>query len=299
MKMKKIVSGFAVVAFSTLALAACGGSNDKEAASSSSTSSSEAVKPAEKEAGGDLKDGSYKLEEKNYDHGYRVVFDMTVKDGKITKSNYDYLNEDGKSKQKDAEYEKSMKEKTKTGPKEYIPALNKSLEDTQNPDAVEAVTGATHSSENFKNYSQQLVQAAQAGDTKTIEIDNGAAMKDGTYKLEEKNYSNGYRTIFSMTVAGGKITESNFDMVDKDGKSKKDDADYEKNMKAKSGVGPKEYIEQLNKGLVEKGAPADVEVVTGATHSSHAFQTYAAQLVNAAEKGNTNTIQVDNIVTKK
>ncbi|MGO3780690.1 MAG: extracellular electron transfer flavoprotein PplA, partial [Enterococcus viikkiensis] len=230
---------------------------------------------------------------------YRVVFDMTVKDGKITKSNYDYLNEDGKSKQKDAEYEKSMKEKTKTGPKEYIPALNKSLEDTQNPDAVEAVTGATHSSENFKNYSQQLVQAAQAGDTKTIEIDNGAAMKDGTYKLEEKNYSNGYRTIFSMTVAGGKITESNFDMVDKDGKSKKDDADYEKNMKAKSGVGPKEYIEQLNKGLVEKGAPADVEVVTGATHSSHAFQTYAAQLVNAAEKGNTNTIQVDNIVTKK
>ncbi|MGX7125396.1 extracellular electron transfer flavoprotein PplA [Enterococcus viikkiensis] len=299
MKMKKMVSGFAVVAFSTLALAACGGSNDKEAASSSSTSSSEAVKPAEKEAGGDLKDGSYKLEEKNYDHGYRVVFDMTVKDGKITKSNYDYLNEDGKSKQKDAEYEKSMKEKTKTGPKEYIPALNKSLEDTQNPDAVEAVTGATHSSENFKNYSQQLVQAAQAGDTKTIEIDNGAAMKDGTYKLEEKNYSNGYRTIFSMTVAGGKITESNFDMVDKDGKSKKDDADYEKNMKAKSGVGPKEYIEQLNKGLVEKGAPADVEVVTGATHSSHAFQTYAAQLVNAAEKGNTNTIQVDNIVTKK
>lgn len=97
-----------------------------------------------------------------------------------------------------------------------------------------------------------MVQAAQAGDTNTIEIDNGADLKDGTYTLEEKNYSNGYRTVFNMTVAGGKITESNFDMVDKDGKSKKDDADYEKNMKAKSGVGPKEYIEELNKGLVEK-----------------------------------------------
>lgn len=98
MKMKKIVSGFAVVAFSTLALAACGGNDDKDTAASSSTSSSEAVKPAEKVAGGDLKDGTYKLEEKNYANGYRVVFDMTVKDGKITKSNYDYLNEDGKSK---------------------------------------------------------------------------------------------------------------------------------------------------------------------------------------------------------
>lgn len=298
MKMKKIVSGFAVVAFSTLALAACGGNNDKDTAASSSTNSSEAAKPAEKVAGADLKDGTYKLEEKNYENGYRVVFDMTVKDGKITKSNYDYLNEDGKSKQKDADYEKNMKEKTKTGPKEYIPALNKSLEQTQNPDSVEVVTGATHSSESFKNYSQQLVQAAQAGDTNTIEIDNGADLKDGTYTLEEKNYSNGYRTVFNMTVAGGKTTESNFDMVDKDGKSKKDDADYEKNMKAKSGVGPKEYIEELNKGLVEKGTPSEVEVVTGATHSSHAFQTYAAQLVNAAEKGNTTAIQVDNIVTK-
>lgn len=300
MKMTKIISGFAVVTFATLALAACGG-NDKETASSSSSaaSSSEAAKPAEKEAGGDLKDGTYKLEEKNYSNGYRVVFDMDVKDGKITKSNYDYVNEDGKSKQKDADYEKSMKEKTKTGPKEYIPALNKLLVSTQSPDSVEVVTGATHSSESFKNYSQQLVQAAQAGDTKTIEIDNGADLKDGTYKLEEKNYSNGYRTIFSITVAGGKITESNFDMVDKDGKSKKDDAEYEKNMTAKSGVGPKEYIEKLNEGLVEKGAPADVEVVSGATHSSHAFQTYAAQLVNAAEKGNTAEIQIDNIVMKK
>lgn len=116
---------------------------------------------------------------------------------------------------------KKHERKTKTGPKEYIPALNKSLEQTQNPDSVEVVTGATHSSESFKNYSQQLVQAAQAGDTNTIEIDNGADLKDGTYTLEEKNYSNGYRTVFNMTVAGGKITESNFDMVDKDGKSKK------------------------------------------------------------------------------
>lgn len=48
MKMKKIVSGFAVVAFSTLALAACGGNNDKDTAASSSTNSSEAAKPAEK-----------------------------------------------------------------------------------------------------------------------------------------------------------------------------------------------------------------------------------------------------------
>ncbi len=34
----------------------------------------------------------------------------------------------------------------------------------------------------------------------------------------------------------------------------------------------------------EDGSPAGVEVVTGATHSTHSFINYAQQLVNAAKK---------------
>ena len=91
--------------------------------------------------------------------------------------------------------------------------------------------------------------------------------------------------------------------IDKDGKSKQDNTEYNENMKAKSGTEPKTYIPALNDELVkamgeEDGSPADVEVVTGATHSSHSFIMYAEQLVNAAEKGDTQTIEVDNIVTK-
>ena len=55
------------------------------------------------------------------------------------------------------------------------------------------------------NYAQQLIQAAQAGKTDTIEIDNGAPLKDGTYTLEEKNYSHNYRVVFSITVKDGKL----------------------------------------------------------------------------------------------
>ena len=188
--------------------------------------------------------------------------------------------------------------------KKYIPELNDQFLKAQSASGVEVVTGATHSSESFQNYAQQLIQAAQAGNTDTIEIDNGADLKDGTYKLEEKNYSNGYRVQFEMTVAGGKVTESNFDYIDKDGKSKQDDTEYNENMKAKSGTEPKTYIPTLNNEFVkamgeEDGSPADVEVVTGATHSSHSFIMYAQQLVNAAEKGDTQTIEVDNIVTEK
>ena len=309
MKVNKFVKGFAAIALSSLVLAACGAdkkdntTNSSSAASSETKKSTESSAPAKKVAGGDLKDGTYKLEEKNEKNGYRAVFEMTVKDGKITESKYDNINADGKSKTEDTKYEESMKAKSGVGPKEYIKQLNDSFVKAQSASGVEVVTGATHSSESFQNYAQQLIQAAQAGNTDTIEIDNGATLKDGTYSLKEKNDSNGYHTTFSMTVKDGKVTESNYDNVNADGKSKKDDTEYESKMKDVAGVGPKEYIETLNKEFVkamgeEDGSPAGVEVVTGATHSTHSFINYAEQLVNAAEKGDTTEIVVDNIVTK-
>ncbi|MDU6498846.1 MAG: extracellular electron transfer flavoprotein PplA [Enterococcus faecalis] len=309
MKVNKFVKGFAAIALFSLVLAGCGAdkkdntTNSSSAASSETKKSTESSVPAKKVAGGDLKDGTYKLEEKNEKNGYRAVFEMTVKDGKITESKYDNINADGKSKTEDTKYEESMKAKSGVGPKEYIKQLNDSFVKAQSASGVEVVTGATHSSESFQNYAQQLIQAAQAGNTDTIEIDNGATLKDGTYSLKEKNDSNGYHTTFSMTVKDGKVTESNYDNVNADGKSKKDDTEYESKMKDVTGVGPKEYIETLNKEFVkamgeEDGSPAGVEVVTGATHSTHSFINYAQQLVNAAEKGDTTEIVVDNIVTK-
>ncbi|MGH2235362.1 extracellular electron transfer flavoprotein PplA [Enterococcus faecalis] len=309
MKVNKFVKGFAAIALFSLVLAGCGAdkkdntTNSSSAASSETEKSTESSAPAKKVAGGDLKDGTYKLEEKNEKNGYRAVFEMTVKDGKITESKYDNINADGKSKKDDTKYEESMKAKSGVGPKEYIKQLNDSFVKAQSASGVEVVTGATHSSESFQNYAQQLIQAAQAGNTDTIEIDNGATLKDGTYSLKEKNDSNGYHTTFSMTVKDGKVTESNYDNVNADGKSKKDDTEYESKMKDVTGVGPKEYIETLNKEFVkamgeEDGSPAGVEVVTGATHSTHSFINYAQQLVNAAEKGDTTEIVVDNIVTK-
>lgn len=307
MKMKKFLTGFTTLALATVLLAACG-SNDKKETKESSAESSKVVessseaKAPKKVAGADLKDGTYKLEEKNYSHGYRTVFTIEVKDGKIVKSDFNSVNKEGKSKVDDADYNKNMKAKSGTDPKTYIPKLNEELVKDQNAQ-VAVVTGATHSSDDFQNYAQQLIQAAQAGDTKTIEIDNGAALKDGTYTLEEKNYAHGYRVTFSIVVDGGKVTESKYDYVNKDGQSKQVDEEYNKNMKAKSGTDPKTYIPQLNEALVkamsgEEPSVGNVEVVTGATHSSDTFKLYAAQLINAAQKGDTTPIQIDNIVTE-
>lgn len=176
-------------------MGACGADNNSGDSSSSATSESSAAQTSESSteateakvvAGAPLQDGTYKLEEKNYSNGYRAVFEITVKDGKIAESNYDNINEDGKSKVDDADYNKNMKDKAGTNPEEFIPALNKQLVETQSAGDIEVVTGATHSTESFQNYAQQLIQAAQAGNTETIEIDNGADLQDGTYTLEEK-----------------------------------------------------------------------------------------------------------------
>ncbi|MCM6881326.1 FMN-binding protein [Enterococcus italicus] len=303
MKKKKIVTGITMLVLSGLVLAGCSSDNEKSTTSSSSTTTSSTSKITESSAsaGMTLKDGTYKLKELNDNNGYHANFSIVVKDGKISESNFDYLNADGKSKKDDADYNKNMKAKSGISPKEYIEKFNEELVSTQNPSNIEVVTGATHSFHSFQNYAQQLIQAAQSGDTKEIEIDNGATLKDGTYTLKELNDSNGYHAVFSIVVKDGKITESNFDYLNADGKSKKDDADYNKNMKAKSGISPKEYIEKFNEDLVsemnkEDGTPGNIDVVTGATHSFHSFVLYAEQLVNAAEKGDTKTIEIDNYV---
>jgi major membrane immunogen (membrane-anchored lipoprotein) len=121
-------------------------------------------------------------------------------------------------------------------------------------------------------------------------------MQDGTYSLAEKNYSHGYRVVFSIVVKGGKITESQYDNVDKNGKSKTQDTSYEKQMKKVNKVGPVEYTKTLNDALVKTQNPAEVDVVSGATESSTTFIGYAQQLINAAQAGNTAKITVDNIV---
>lgn len=158
---------------STLVLAACGGNTDNDTGTTSSSAVSSSMVESSTVATGDLQDGTYKLVEKNLDeNGWKTDFTITVKDGKITESNYENLDKDGNKKSEDEGYEEAMKEKTGVGPKEYFPELNEQLVEKQDASEVEVVTGATHSSESFKEYAQQLIDAAKEGNTETIEIDN-------------------------------------------------------------------------------------------------------------------------------
>ena len=305
MKAKKLIVGFTALTFMALVLGACSPDSKPEESSSSAPASSEVAESStdkETEAAEPavaLKDGTYTLEETNYSNDYRVVFSIVVKDGKITESNYDNVNEAGESKTENKEYNDMMVEKAGVGPEEFIPAFNQTLIEAQAATGVEVVSGATHSFNDFQNYAQQLIQAAQAGNTETIKINNGGELKDGTYTLEETNYSNDYRVVFSIVVKDGKVAESNYDNVNEAGESKTADEEYDKMMVENAGIGPAEFIPAFNKELVEKmateeGAPSGMDVVSGATSSFNTFVIYAEQLINAAQNGATDTITVDN-----
>lgn len=145
---KKIVLSSMLLA-SVFALAACGSSK------------------------AELKDGTYSAESNFDDRGWKVVQTITVKDGKITESTFDYEDKDGNKKSENEEYNKTMEEKSGVSSKAATSQLNEQLVKTQNLDDVEVVSGATNSSNNFKASTEALLKAASEGKTETVTIELG------------------------------------------------------------------------------------------------------------------------------
>jgi major membrane immunogen (membrane-anchored lipoprotein) len=121
---------------------------------------------------------------------------------------------------------------------------------------------------------------------------DSATLEDGTYKATYSHMdSHGWRAFVELTVDGGEITDATFDYVNPDGQLKTEDEGYAERMGQYSdnGMTPAEASEALEAGLVEQQDPAAVDVVTGATHSSHNFQDLAAAAIENAKAGDTST----------
>ncbi|HEM6088210.1 TPA: FMN-binding protein [Streptococcus suis] len=160
MKTTKVVLKSLVVLGAALTLVACGSSS-----SSSTTSSSSSAATAT------LKDGTYKAESGKDDYGYKIVHTLTVKDGKISESKFDYEAEDGSLKSTNEEYNKNMKDKAGVSAGEAIEKLNAALVKEQDLSAVEVVSGATQTTNDFKKSTEALLAAAAEGNTETVTLD--------------------------------------------------------------------------------------------------------------------------------
>lgn len=165
MKMKKVLTGL-VLFGATLALVACGNS-------SSTTTSSSSEASTTVEATSVWMDGTYTGESDYDERGWKVVHSITIKDGKITESAFGYADKDGNLKADNEEYNTAMKDKSGVSSKEATEQLNAQLVETQDVDAVEVVSGATHTSTNFTTATKALLAAAEEGNTDPVTFNLG------------------------------------------------------------------------------------------------------------------------------
>ncbi|MCJ7688516.1 MAG: FMN-binding protein, partial [Clostridiaceae bacterium] len=97
-----------------------------------------------------LVDGVYKVEYEGFDsHDYKGQLELTISAAKITDVKYDEVKRDGTFKSEDEAYKKSMEEQSKTYPEKAYTELKEQLIEKQSS-TLDAVTGATASSNNFK-----------------------------------------------------------------------------------------------------------------------------------------------------
>lgn len=225
---------------------------------------------------GGYEDGTYKAAFSHTDgHGWIPTVEVTVKDGKIDKAMMDYVKNDGSKKSEDENYAQFMKSRSGIAPAEAYAKLNERLVNTQDITKVDAVAGATSSSEWFTKLVPAALENAKKGDQAEAIL----PMKE-TYKAAQPEFDDhGWKSEIAVTFEDGKIVKVEYNEVNKDGQNKKDDAGYAKKMKTYSGTTPAEAQPLLEKSLVEKQDPNKVDVVTGATNTSSIFVELAKEAI--------------------
>ena len=102
-------------------------------------------------------DGSHSHKTDIDERGWKSTITITVVDGKIKEVYYDEVNEEGVSKTKIAEYGEEMKKETGISPEEAFQKLEEGLKSSQNVDKVDAISGATSSSTEFKSLAKEAL----------------------------------------------------------------------------------------------------------------------------------------------
>ena len=268
-------------------------SSDAETSEEESSDAETSEDSSETESAEGLVDGEYTAVSNEDENGWSVLHTITVEDGEVTVSNFDYVNAEGDLKSEDEEYNTMMEENSGVSAADAMEELNAAFVESQSSD-VDVVTGATSTSESFAISAAALLDAAAEGNTDEINIDElGGDLQDGEYTLTTEADERGWAHQFTIIVADGEITESNYDMVNEAGDLKSEDEEYNTAMEEGTGTSFATATEELNAALVEAQSVEGIEVVSGATSTSNAFLEYAQQLLDAAAEGNTDPIEAE------
>ncbi len=115
-----------------------------------------------------MHDGSYTAQMLEYSNGWREYVTITVENGEIVTTEYNAENASGFIKSWDNDYMKRMKLAKGTYPNEYTRLYAAQLTGQTKAPKIDAITGASHSGENFQRLSYAVVEQAIKGDSAIV-----------------------------------------------------------------------------------------------------------------------------------
>lgn len=121
-------------------------------------------------AQGAMKNGYYTAEMEGYDHGWKEYVCIFVRNDTIISIEFNAKDPSGFIKAWDNSYMENMKPVSGTYPNEYTRLYGSRLLESQDIEAVDAVTGATHSGENFYKLVNAAVEQARKGDSEVAVV---------------------------------------------------------------------------------------------------------------------------------
>lgn len=220
-------------------------------------------------------DGLYKV---TYSHvmgtGWAPFLEMEVVNSEIVSAKMDYVNYDGQLKSEDMDYQSEMKDKSGIKPEDAYNELELRLISSQNIRDVDIVSGASDTS----RWYQEMVEAGFASGPNTSIV---LPMND-SYTASEPDYnSHVWKAVIEIHYENDLIVKIDYDEFNKDGISKKDDADYQSAMIEESGTYPAEYTRAMEMQLLETQDPYNIDVISGATLSSIKFIDLAIEAIES------------------
>ncbi|MGL4667538.1 MAG: FMN-binding protein [Saezia sp.] len=120
-----------------------------------------------------FQDGNYTAEFAGFDsRGYKDFLRVTVKDKLVTHIEFDAMNKDENLKSQDTKYEADMKKVQSTYPTKYSADLINQYLDVQYITKVDAIAGATYSSDGFIALFTALEKNMLKGNTEKVVVEN-------------------------------------------------------------------------------------------------------------------------------
>lgn len=184
---KKVLSLILVVVLASLVVVGCGADEGKEET------------PTEGGSGGELQDGFYLVKMPVGEHDNYPLATMEVENGEITAFEYlEILADTGEEKnESNYDYDEGL---------EVLANLNEQFNEKKDLEQVDfdAVSGATHTKESFKEIVPMLLEKAENGEV------HEPVYEDGEYEAKADEDSHGWLSEVKVTVKDGVIVGVDF-----------------------------------------------------------------------------------------